>query len=59
MFFSVSVLFLYSFDTEVLQGLMNPICHRVFEWRDLFQNVLGVLLGTVIGHFCRPVVSCR
>ena len=57
--FWVGMLFLYSFGTEVLQGLLNPICHRVFDWRDLFHNVLGVLLGTLIGHFCRSFVSCR
>jgi len=57
--FWVSVLFLYSFGTEILQGLLSPICHRVFDWRDFFHNVSGVLLGTLIGHFCRPFVSDR
>ena len=50
-FFWVNVLFIYSFGTEILQGLLSPICHRVFDWQDLVQDVLGILFGTLIGYF--------
>ena len=55
MLFWVSMLCLYALGTEVLQGLLNPICYRFFDWNDIVQNVAGIWLGTLIGHFCRPV----
>jgi glycopeptide antibiotics resistance protein len=54
--FWACVLILYSFATEVLQGLLNPICHRFFTWNDLIQNILGVLIGIAIGYYFRPVI---
>ena len=55
--FWIGVLIVYAFATEVMQGLLNPICNRVFEWADILQNVLGVLFGTAIGHYCRRFVQ--
>jgi glycopeptide antibiotics resistance protein len=57
--FWVNLLFLYSFTTEVLQWLLSSICYRCFDWDDLLLDVGGVLLGTVIGHWCRPFVQRR
>ena len=57
MFFWVGTLILYSISTEVLQGLLYPICNRHFDWVDIVHNLLGVLLGTFIGYFCRPFVK--
>jgi len=54
--FWVSILVLYSVATEVLQGLLNPICHRFFTWDDLCQNILGVFLGVAVGYYFRPVI---
>jgi len=57
MLFWLSMLTLYSVGTEVLQGLLHPICNRFFDWQDIVHNIVGVLLGTLIGHFCRPLVK--
>ena len=57
LFFWISVLFLYALGTEVLQWLLHPLCNRYFDWNDIFQNVLGVLLGTFVGYYCRLFVS--
>jgi len=57
MLFWLGILILYAFGTEFLQLLLHPICHRFFDWEDIVQNVLGVFLGTFIGHFCRPLVK--
>jgi len=54
--FWVGLLVVYSFATEVAQGLLSPICNRTFAWEDFLQDVLGVLLGTAIGHYCRSFV---
>ena len=53
MLFWIIVLILYSVVTEVLQGLLSPICYRCFDWEDICQNVLGVLFGTFAGYYCR------
>jgi hypothetical protein len=42
----------YAIGSEVLQGLMNPICHRVFDMNDLVQDCAGVQIGMVIGWVC-------
>ena len=55
--FWVGLLVVYSFATEVTQGLLHTLCNRVFDGKDLVQNVLGILLGTAIGHYCRPLVQ--
>ena len=57
MLFWIVVLALYACSTEVLQGLLNSICHREFDWQDILQDVLGMLFGTIIGHYCRPLVQ--
>ena len=57
MLFWIGILALYALGTEVLQGLLNSIFHREFDWRDLLQDVLGMLLGTLTGHYCRPLVK--
>ena len=49
-------LLLYALATEVLQALLSSICHRTFDWRDICQNILGIVTGTSLGHFCRPFV---
>ena len=54
--FWIGILVVYSFATEVVQGLLNSICHRTFDWKDLLQDTVGVLLGTAVGHYCRPFV---
>ena len=51
--FWMSILLLYAIGTECLQGLLQPICHRVFDWHDMLHNVIGVFLGALLGHFCR------
>ena len=56
-FFWVGILFLYSLGTEVFQWLLNSLCHRTFDWRDILQNIFGVLLGTLIGYYCHPLVK--
>jgi len=55
-FFWLGILIVYAIATEVLQGLLHAICNRFFDWTDVLQNVIGVLTGTFIGHFCRPLV---
>ena len=55
-FFWIGVLFCYSVATEILQGLLNPLFHRTFDWQDIVQNILGVWLGVFIGYYCRPLV---
>ena len=55
--FWVSILLLYAFGTDFLQWLLNPICHRSFDWYDILNNIVGVFFGTLIGHFCRPLVK--
>lgn len=57
--FWMSILLLCAISTEFLQGLLQPICHRVFDWQDMLHNVMGVFLGTLIGHFCRRLVMGR
>jgi len=57
LFFWICVLCLYAVGTEVLQWLLRSICHREFDWIDVSQDVVGVLLGTLIGYFCRPLVQ--
>ena len=57
MFFWVSLLLLFAIGTEFLQGLLQPICNRIFDWHDMFHNILGVCLGMFIGHFCRPLAQ--
>ena len=57
MFFWVGVLIFYGIGTEVLQLLLHSLCNRFFAWEDILHNTLGVLLGTFIGHFCRPFVT--
>lgn len=54
--FWVSILLLYAIGTDVLQWLLHPICHRCFDLYDILNNIVGVFLGTLIGHFCRPLV---
>jgi len=56
MLFWAGILILYSLGTEVLQGLLYPICQRFFDWQDILYNLCGVLLGTLTGHYCRPLV---
>ena len=55
--FWISTLFMYSFATEVLQWLLHSLCNRYFGWDDLLLDAGGVLLGTFIGHWCRPFVK--
>jgi len=55
--FWVGLLVMYSFATEVMQWLLHPLCNRSFEWADLLQDVVGVLLGTAVGHYFRPFVQ--
>ena len=55
--FWVSLLILYAIGTELLQWLLHPICHRFFGWEDILNNIVGVLLGTFIGYFCRPLIK--
>ena len=55
--FWMSVLFLYAIGTEVLQWLLHPVCYRFFGWEDILNNIAGILFGTFIGHFCRPLVK--
>lgn len=57
MCFWLGMLALYSISSEVLQGILNPICHRTFALSDIVQDISGVLLGTLIGHYCRPLVK--
>jgi hypothetical protein len=57
MLFWFNVLVAYSVATEVVQGLLNSICHRCFAWEDIGQDILGVLLGTLFGYFCRRWIS--
>ena len=57
MLFWLGILFLYSIGTEVLQGILRPICNRHFDLQDMLHNVVGVLLGTFIGYGCRPLVK--
>ena len=57
--FWMSMLLLYAISTEFLQGLLQPICYRVFDWHDMLHNIIGVFLGTLIGHFCRPLMKGR
>ena len=57
MLFWLSMLALYSVGTEILQALLNSICHRCFDWYDIAQNVSGVLLGTFVGYCCRTFVK--
>ena len=54
--FWIGILIMYSFATEILQGLLNPICNRECDWADFLQDVVGVLLGTAVGHYCRRFV---
>ena len=55
--FWMGVLIVYALATEIVQGLLSPICNREFDWADLLQNVVGVLLGAGIGHYCRHLVQ--
>ena len=57
MLFWMCVLILYAIGTEILQGLLHQICNRFFGWEDIVLNILGILLGTFIGHFCRLFVK--
>jgi len=57
MLFWLGILFLYSIGTEVLQWVLHPICNRYFDLQDILHDVVGVLLGTFIGHVCRPLVK--
>jgi len=57
MLFWLGVLVLYAIGTEVLQGLLHSICNRYFGWLDIVHNIVGLLLGTFIGYFCRPLVK--
>ena len=52
-FFWVGILALYAIGTEILQGLLNPIFHRTFDFLDIMQDIFGILLGTGIGYCCR------
>ena len=55
--FWAGILIVYALGTEVLQGLLYPLCHRLFDVQDIVHNLFGVLFGTLIGHFCRPLVK--
>jgi VanZ family protein len=55
--FWMSVLLLYALATEVLQGLLSPICNRSCNLDDLIQNIVGILLGIPVGYFCRPIIK--
>jgi len=59
MLFWVGVLCLYAIGSEVFQWLLHSICHRYFDWEDILHNVVGLLLGTLIGYFCRPLINQR
>jgi glycopeptide antibiotics resistance protein len=58
-FFWIGALLCYSLSTEVLQGLLHPICHRYFDWHDLFHDVIGVLLGIFLIYFIRTLFFQR
>ena len=48
--FWVGVLVAYTFLTEIVQEML-PI--RAFEWRDIFQDLIGAFLGLGIGFLLR------
>jgi len=57
MTFWLGILLLYATTAEAMQWVLEPICHRYFDWQDMLHNVVGVLLGVLIGYFCRPLVK--
>jgi len=57
MLFWINMLLLYAIGTECLQWLLHPLCNRVFDWRDLVNNIVGLFFGIFIGYVCRPLVK--
>jgi len=57
MLFWLSLLLGYAVSAELLQLLLNSLCHRTFDWWDMLNNVVGALFGTLIGYCCRPLVK--